>query len=689
MMNRILNGLALSLLIWSGGAFAQTADDIAGRVIGEADGRKVELPLLRADLEVNIEGDVATVRLTQVFENPSQTPMHAEYLFPLNQRAAVYAMEMRVGDEIVRAQIQKKAEAKTTFEAAKTEGKAAALLTQHRPNMFTQSVANLMPGAPVEVTLSYVQTVQRIDGEFELVVPLIVGPRYEGPPQLAALEEPVTEIDGWRVSDLPVYPQVAGLDLPKEIESDRVSLDLRLTSATPIVSMTSATHAISLMQNTAENGGTLRAAFADGRVIDNRDLVIRYALGGEDASAGVLAAFDGDGADPGGILSLMIEPPRTPDADQATPRELVFVLDTSGSMNGEPIAASKRFMASALAALRPGDYFRIIRFSNDATQFSAGAVPATQTNKSAGLRFVQGLQASGGTEIDNAIRTAFATRQPPETLRIVVFLSDGYIGDEAKVLRTIRGGIGGARIYAFGVGAAVNRYLLEEMADEGRGYVRYVDPTERASEAAEALAADLKTPLLTDISIDWGDLEVTDVSPARLPDLFAGNAIRVFARYQGGGPAEITVNGRARGRKASMPVKVDLPTRPAEDPESGRAIPLTWARERIADLERADAVGDGDPEATKRAITDLGLTYSLQTRHTSFVAVSERIVNANPDASKTANVPLPMVKGVKASAYPQAGFSGYSTPEPSAWLGILTMLAVGGVLSLRRRWRSA
>ena len=174
-----------------------------------------------------------------------------------------------------------------------------------------------------------------------------------------------------------------------------------------------------------------------------------------------------------------------------------------------------------------------------------------------------------------------------------------------------------------------------------------------------------------------------------MPDLFVGNAIRVFARYKGGGPAEITINGLTRGRKAAMPIRVDLPTNAPEDPDKGRAIPLTWARERIADLERADAVGDGDPERIKQAITDLGLKYALQTKHTSFVAVSERIVNADPDAAQPARVPLPMVKGVKASAYPQAGFSGYSTPEPSTWLGILTMLAIGGVLSLRRRWRSA
>lgn len=663
---------------WSNSLMAQEVDDIAGRVVGHVDGREVELPMLRSEFDIDIQGDMATVRLTQEFSNPSDIAMSAEYLFPLNQAAAIYAMEMRVGDEVVQAVIQRKEEAEATFETAEAEGKAAALLTQHRPNMFTQNIANLMPGMPITVTLSYVQSVPKIDGAYELVVPLIVGPRYEGAGEYdAPADEPEMQVvDGWSVSPVPAYPMVAGLDLPSEIATDRVSLDLSITGAAPVASVTSATHRLTL----EDRDGATIARFSEGRVIDNRDLVVRYMLGGDEIAAGVLSHYD----ERGGIVSLMIEPPRAPEDSQAIPRELVFVLDTSGSMGGAPIAASKRFMESALKALRPNDYFRVIRFANGASHFSDAAVPATEVNRRAGLRFVRGLSAGGGTEIDNAIRTAFATQQPENTLRIVVFLSDGYIGNEAKVLRSIRGMIGDARIYAFGVGTSVNRYLLDAMAEEGRGYARYVDPTESDTEAAEALARDLRTPLLTDISIDWGGLDVTDVTPAKIPDLFDGNSVRVFARYRTGGPAEIKVNGLVQGRRAALPVALELPSTPVSNPEETEAIPLVWARERIADLDRAIAVGEGSPKTHEATITDLGLRYSLQTRYTSFVAVSERVVN-DTGQSMSAAVPLPMVAGVEATAYPSGGFSGTSTPEPETLFGLVTLAALGAVRFARRR----
>ncbi|MEM9344866.1 MAG: VIT domain-containing protein, partial [Pseudomonadota bacterium] len=657
--------LALAVaLLWGGGAVAQTEDDLAGRVLGQVDGTQVELPMLSSDYDVDIQGDVATVTLTQRFLNPHAAAMTAEYLFPLNQRAAVYGMTMEVGDEIVQAVIQKKAEAVETFKAAEEEGKAAALLTQHRPNMFTQKIANLMPGMPVTVSLSYVQPVPRIDGAYELVVPLVVGPRYEGAEAAPEAEvEMVAAPGGWEVSNVPVYPAVMGLELPAEIAEDRVSLYLTLASAVPIVSVTSATHALEV----AGGEATSSATFEAGRVIDNKDLVVRYVLGGDEVTAGVLTHED----ERGGFVSLLIEPPVMADAVEAAPREIVFVLDTSGSMDGLPIAASKKFMEAALEGLRPNDYFRIIRFANDASHFSEQALPATEANLRNGLTFVKRLQAGGGTEIDYAMRTAFGTEQPDKTLRIVVFLSDGYIGDEATVLATIRRQIGAARIYAFGVGTGVNRYLLDAMADEGRGYARYVDPTESALDVAQQLAADLQSPVLTDIEIDWGDLNVTEVTPARIPDLFEGRQLRVLARYEGG-EGEVRVNGVTEGRLASLPVEVA-----PSDGEGSEAIPLIWARSRIADHERGIAVRDGDEAAHEDAITELGLGFGLQSRFTSFVAVSQKVVNTTGESQARA-VPLPQVAGVPKTAYP--GFSGSSTPEPQVILGLL---AIGGLAAAR------
>ena len=690
MQHPVRSLLALVVVACGTTVEARTPDDIAGRMVGEIEGQAVELPMLTSDYDISIQGDMASITLTQEFINPHSAPMRAEYLFPLNKGAAVYAMEMVVGNERVKAVVQETAEAEKTFEKAEREGKAAALLTQHRPNMFTQKIANLMPGLPVTVTLKYVQTVPEIDGAHELVVPLIVGPRYVSPgrvagtPPLANAEDLHTTdatapAGGWQIAPPPAYSPVAGLDLPDEISEDRVSVDVSIDGGgLPVEAVSSATHGLDL---THGEGATL-AALSAGRTLDNRDFVLRYRLGGGEVSTGVLTHFD----DRGGFASLLIAPPTVPEETEATARELVFVLDTSGSMTGDPMAASKRFMEAALSHLRRRDYFRIIRFSNDATHFAEKAIEASPDNVRAGLAFVRSLSAGGGTEIDHAIRTAFSTDEPDNTLRIVVFLSDGYIGDEARVLQTIDRLIGDARIYAFGVGTAVNRFLLDGMAETGRGYARYIDPTTPYEDAAEALAMDLKTPLLTDIEIDWGDLEVTDAVPSRIPDLFAGNSVRVLARFEEGGPREITVKGRVRGRPAELPVTLDLPSHPMANPESTEAIALVWARRKIADLERDFALRTGDPVEVQRQITGLGLGFSLQTRHTSFVAVSEQVVNETGLPGEARPIPLPRVAGVTKAAYP-TGFAGGSTPAPAAWMGFIVISLMGCLYFAR--WRSA
>ena len=651
--------LALTLpLLAAGPALAVPQGDTvpAGDMRAVVDGRPVALPMLKSDFDVAIAGDVATVTVRQTFANPGDRPVDATYLFPLGKRAAVHAMEMRVGDTVVRAVIQEKAKARATFDKAKAAGKQAALLTQHRPNMFTQSVANLMPGAPIEVTLRYVQTVPKVEGEYQLVMPMVVGPRHERVPDMdvvdhrdpnRASDAPKTDqIDGWSVDRLPAYPPVIGQSAPATIDPRRVSLKVSMTAPTGIASVASETHRL-----TIEKVGESRTiGLAKGKAIDNRDFVVRYRLG-EDAeiAAGALSHFD----ERGGFVSLMLEPPRVTDEATVTPRELVFVLDTSGSMNGAPMEASRRFMQAALKGLRPSDSFRILSFSNATRHMAARALPATPGNVRRGLAYVGSLRAGGGTEMERALHGAFDTAQPAGTSRIVIFLTDGYIGADREVIRAVANRVGDARIYAFGVGRSVNRFLLDGMAEEGRGYVRYIDPGEDHMEAAETLARDLKSPLLTDIRIDWNGLQVEGQSPARLPDLFAGGSLRVAARYAKGGQHTVYVEGMVQGRKARLPVALDLAEAPVERAADATAhpLPLIWARERIATLNRDYTLAGGSPKL-KAAITRLGLDFSLQSRFTSFVAVSDKVVN--PDRSDTvdAQVPLPQASGVPKEAYP-------------------------------------
>ena len=711
--------LSLALLALLSGlsvvpARAAVPADLGGQVQAQVDGTAVSLPLLKTDIDADIQGDLAEVRVTQTFANPLSRPVHATYLFPLHDQAAVHAMSMEVGDERIQARIQRVEQARATFEQAKQEGKSAALLNQHRPNMFTQDIANLMPGVPIKVTLSYAPTVPRQDGAYELVIPLVVGPRYQpqgagvapgqpaqpggvqhwqpglGTASGAGAAQSQTPHGQWELEQLPAYAPVAGLNWPGQIDPDRVGLAIHLNGGMPVADIGSPSHPLS---TSTAGEGRAEIRLANGRTLDNRDFVLRYRLAGSRAQAGLLAHRD----DRGGFFSLLLEPPQMPAAEEISPREMVFVLDCSGSMAGLPLDASKAFMRAALRQLRPTDSFRIIRFSDSATEFSAQPLSATPANVQAGLQYTDGLHGEGGTEMSTGIRQALTTPVPAGALRIVTFLTDGYIGNEVEILKLIKHNLGDARLFAFGVGTGVNRYLLNEMGRVGRGFTRYMDPTEDQEKVAQELASRLQSPLLTDIRIDWGDMQVTEASPESLPDLFAGQSLRIQGRYGQPGRHQIKIQGRAKGRPATLSLLVELP----DGASDGGAVPVIWARSRIADFQyqlstqgRRPGQESQDEDLLKRAITQLGLDFALVTPWTSFVAVSEQI--RNPDAASTGTlpVPLPQVQGVAASAYgkpsaPVTGagnFLGSAAPEPEALAGLTLLgLLLGRFLGQRAK----
>ncbi|MCP5420963.1 MAG: VWA domain-containing protein [Gammaproteobacteria bacterium] len=742
-MSRFFRALSLFILtLYIPPSLALSADPpapeapekLGGALQAEVNGQTLDFPLLKVDMDADVQGDLATVTVRQTFENPLNTPVHATYLFPLNSDAAVFEMGMEVGDERIQAQIQRSETARRTFEQAKREGRSAALLQQQRPNMFTQDIANLMPGLPIQVTLRYVQTVPKVDGDYELVMPLVVGPRFQPPgagqpassppssheelPERPTstentgqrpisggvahwnLERPPAVAGGavgaasdtafgqWELEELPAYPPVFGLNTPDTLDKDRVTLSVTLNGSMPIQQASSDTHKLVIDKLSDQRW---KLSLEDGATIDNRDFVLRYRLAGAGSQAGLLAYRD----ERGGFFSLLLEPPALPAESLITPREIVFVLDCSGSMSGLPIEASKALARRALQKLRPSDTFRIIRFSDAATEFSTQPLPATPDNIRRGLNYLNELQGSGGTMMSSGIRQALEVPVPPKTVRLVWFLTDGYIGNEIEILKLIEDNIGDARLFSFGVGAGVNRYLLDEMGRVGRGFARYMDPTERVEEVAEELSERLQSPVLTDITIDWGELRPQEISPEPIPDLFAGQSVRIAGRYQQPGSYAITVHGKVAGRPASLPLLVDLP----EQSEQGSAIALIWARSAIAQAMhqfimpwelRQDGLDDDD---LKKRVAQLGLDFSLVTRWTSFVAVSQQIYNPNPDAATTRPVPLPPVKGVTPAAYglnqsssnggTVAQFGGGAAPEPATWLG-LSLMGVLGFWARRR-----
>ena len=672
-------------------------DKLGGRVEAVTpEGDTLVFPTLKTDINVDIQGDLATVEVQQTFQNPLNTPLNVSYLFPLNKDAAVYKMIMEVGDEQVRAEIKKVEEAQATFNKAKKEGKSAALLKQHRPNMFTQDIANLMPGLPIKVTLHYVQTLPKVDNAYELVLPLVVGPRFQPPHAGKVPEKKTGEFGKWELEALPSYPSVTGLDIPKSIEAERVAIKISLNGGMPIQQVSSQTHKI----NTETAGDNQRIiSLAKNRVIDNRDFVLRYSLNGENNQAGLLAHYNNEQQ---GFFSLLIEPPAIPKANQITPREMVFVLDCSGSMSGLPLNTSKAFMREALQNLRPTDTFRIIRFSGSASEFSSAPLPATTKNIQNGISYTNSLRGTGGTMMTEGIKKAFNVPVPEGSMRLVVFLTDGYIGNEHEVLSLIKKIIGSARLFALGVGTGLNRFLLSEMGHVGRGFTRYMDPTEKLESVAKELAQRLQSPVLTDITIDWGDLKATQLMPEKVSDLFAGQSIRIQGRYAKPGRYAIKVKGYINERPATLPLEILLPGKT----EQGEAIPLIWARSAIKEKMRLfDTPKYMRPRKTsgndlKQQVTQLGLNFSLVTKWTAFVATSEKIYNPNPAHTPTSEIPLPMVEGVSKHAYgnknqaqpapaisyatpnqaqsQNKSFSGNAVPEPAMLFGLFLILMILG-----------
>ena len=703
----LLSPLLFALGSVTNSAWAVEPAPLAGTVEAKVDGKRLTLPLLRSHYDVTIQGDIATVRLTQTFANPSDQPLNARYLFPLNRRAAVHAMTMRVGDEVISAEIQEIVQAKQTFEQAKREGKAAALLEQHRPNMFTQRIANLMPGVPVAVDIEYAQLVPKVDEAYELIVPMIVGPRFQpaearpGPADVLTPAGPASVADGrapaadgqWQLEALPAYPPTAGVHLPDDRVSERVTLALALETPVALQSVYSDTHPLTLTHHSSTQ---VAISFEEGAVLDNRDFVLRYDYTPAQASAGAFTHWE---SGEGGYFALLIEPPKTVPDSAALPREMVFLLDCSGSMSGAPMAASKLFMHKALNGLRPKDSFRIIRFSDSATEFSAQPLSATRANIERGLRYTQQLYGSGGTVMTSGIKQALLVPPPTGVIRNVVFLTDGYIGNELSVLALVNKLLGDARLFAFGVGAGVNRYLLDELGRVGRGFTRYFDPTrsdETKETVAAELAAKLHTPVLTDLRIDWGGLPVNEVVPAELPDLYAGNSIRITGRFTRPATGVVTIagtRGTANGTASQARVSHELTLSEAE---SRPAIRRVWARNAIGERMhqfitpkqlRPDAVTN---DQLKAAVTELGLSYGLATRWTAFVAVSKKIYNQTPAAARDADVALPKVAGVSRNAYgpPSTGpITGFAAPEPGLWLSLPTAVLILAVLRRRARRR--
>ena len=546
----------------------------------------------------DVRGDLATVAVAQVFRNNGSEPIHPTYEFPLPENAAVFDVLVRTKHEVLQAEIATKKDARERFDKAKSQGRAAALTQQHRPNVFTHSVANLGPGEAMEVTLRYTQAVPRTDGRYRLALPFTVADRYT-PRQSDNLGIPGTEQGG------------SG---PTRAKPEQIDVDVRIEAPIPLAVIEANSKAVDVSRF-GEAGATLSRT-PRGVIDAGRDLEIAFSYATDGVMAGLSATFDP--VDDAGYFSLLVEPPTELSERTFQPREMVFLLDCSGSMMGPPFEASKAFVRRALSQLRATDTFRIIRFSNHASELSETPLKADAEGLAMGLSYLDALEIGGGTMMTSGIERALSPPREEGRLRIITFLTDGHIGNDFEVIRSVSALIGESRIYAVGVGSNINRYLLEEVARMGRGFARFLDPASDMTEQAELLSAKLQNPILTNVAIDGDGL--FEVTPNPVPDLFAGDSVRVLGRYARPGPQRIVVSGDTASGRVEFLLDVDLPASRSD----GDAIRLNWARHKIAERMRA-ALASTEQDATLEAdVTALGLRHSLITQWTSFIAESHR-----------------------------------------------------------------
>jgi Ca-activated chloride channel family protein len=600
-------------------------------IVQGKDAKAVDFPLTHVATDVQIVGVIADVTIRQVYQNKSPQTLEAVYVFPASTKSAVYAMQMQVGKKRVKAQIKERSQARETYEQAKTEGKTASLLEQDRANIFRMSVANILPNDSIVVELRYTELVTPEAGEYEFVLPTVVAPRYQ-----SVYDEPSA------TNGLPTTAPVERKDYQKagELPTYTYAFNMRIATGVPVEKVYSPSHKISTAPNTEGEQEVVMTEPTGG----NKDIVVRYALRGEQIQQGLLA-YKEEGEK---FFLYMAQPPKPAVKVEPTPREYIFVVDVSGSMSGFPLRVSKELISNLLAGLKPTDKFNILFFAGGNQTLHESSVEASKSNIKRAQEMLIQIEGGGGTEILPAVERAMTFPRQEGYARSFVILTDGFISIEKKVFQTIRNSLGDANFFSFGIGASVNRLLIEGMAFAGNAEPVVVLNEAEAQKASQKFLHYINNPLLTDIKIDFGDMQVYDQEPKRFPDLFAEKPIIVFGKYKGELQGQISLSGRQGGKTINQTQDL-AKTKPKN---KNQAIRYLWARERIKLLSDYNVNGfygyktlanSGDEI---QEITRLGLQYNLLTDYTSFVAVYDKVRNEEPQKDSTITQPLPLPEGV-------------------------------------------
>jgi Ca-activated chloride channel family protein len=586
-----------------------------------------DLPLVSVHADVLISGMIAEVTVTQTFVNKGKDPIEATYVFPGSSKSAVYGMQMTIGSRIIKAEIKEKEEAEKEFEEAKEAGKTASLLQQFRPNVFQMNVANILPDDRIEVELKYTELLVPVEGVYEYVFPTEVADRYD------------------QAGDAP-----ASGPAPPAFQ-----MNLKLAAGMPISQANCLSHETEIFY---ERGDRLTLKLKDENQRGGSDFVFAYRLSGDGIGSGI-SLYEGENEN---FFLLQLQPPKAVAPEAVLPREYIFIVDVSGSMDGFPIETGKALMSNLLGDLREDDRFNLILFASGYDTFSKKSVPATDKNLNDAFEMIEDHSGSGGTNLLPALEEVLNMPRIDGYTRTVVAVTDGLITVEREAFELIRRNLGEANFFTFGIGKNMNRHLVEGMSFAGQGEPIFIITEEEAESKAQQFRRYIESPVLTDIEVDFGEMEVYDISPLSIPDVFAERPVIVFGKYKGQPDGRISLLGNSGEYRYNH--NLDLSgIQPSNDHSPLRYL---WARDKIKTL--SDFVPEKQrTEEEIKEITDLGLKYNLLTEYTSFIAVDNQVRLDNEELS----------------------FSGTygAVPEPHEWALIGLVIALITFMLYRNGWK--
>ncbi len=578
------------------------------------------LPLKATSASVRISGVIADVLVTQLYRNEGKKPLEAIYVFPASTRAAVYAMKMTIGKRVIEAKIKKRDEARRDYEQARDQGRSASLLEQQRPNVFQMNVANIMPGDEIKVEMRYTELIVPTDRVYEFIYPTVVGPRYsnqkaETATALRALgAEPLSA----RRGSSPDYD----FDIAVDVSAGLPIRELACPSHKVNAAYGSPSVAKITLDPSESRGG-------------NRDYVLRYRLDGDRIQSGLLL-FEGKKEN---FFLLMMQPPKRIAKADIPGREYIFIVDVSGSMHGFPLEISKKLMANLIGNLRPTDRFNVLLFSGGSSVMAEESLAATQENVARAIQLIDRQRGGGGTELLPALKRALSLKKAENTSRTIVIATDGYVTVEEEVFDLIRNNLGNANMFAFGIGTAVNRHIIEGMAHVGMGEPFVIAKPDEAPAKAEKFRNMIQSPVLTQVKVDFKGFDAYDVEPLTIPDVLAERPVIVFGKWRGKAKGNIAVSGITGEGGFAETIDVGK----VKPSGANAALATLWARHRITLLSDYNRLRASDKRIQE--VTELGLRYSLLTAYTSFVAVDSEVRNIDGKPA-TVKQPLPLPQGV-------------------------------------------